>query len=382
MYVNSLKKIVKRSDFYLKIVYNDREGIGGIMGKILDEKCLNCGASIKYNSKLNKFICEYCKGEFTIEDMNKHKKKLQKENKLDKEFDQLEDVEGYHCTNCGAEIISLENISSTTCIYCKSSAIIKNRLTGVYKPDSIIPFKYEKKDAITAFLYICKGRLLIPRGFRDEKNIESMEGLYVPFWLYDCQNDCLLKANGTKVSTWMDSRYIYTKTDYYNVVRGGDLNFVSVPNDAATRFDDTIMNAIEPFEYKDLKEFNPSYLAGFLSEKYDVSRDEAYKNAKKRIENDSKSFLRQEMNGYSTIIEKENTNQITIKEIKYVFLPVWVLNIKYKDKIYHFAMNGQTKKLVGEIPVDGKKLFLLILIVMIVSFAILLAYFLSRGYRW
>ena len=46
------------------------------MGKVLDEKCLNCGASIKYNSKLNKFICEYCKGEFTIEDMNKHKKKL------------------------------------------------------------------------------------------------------------------------------------------------------------------------------------------------------------------------------------------------------------------------------------------------------------------
>ena len=352
------------------------------MEKVLDEKCLNCGASIKYNPKKKKFICEYCGGEFTIEELNKHKEKLDKKDNLKREFSKMEDMEGYHCKNCGAEIISLDNISSTTCLYCKSSAIIKNRLTGVYKPDSIIPFKYKKEDAIEAFKDICKHRLLIPKGFKDINNIQDMEGLYVPFWLYNCKNDAYLKCDGTKVTTWMDSRYVYTKTSYYKVIRSGELTFISIPNDAATRFDDTIMNAIEPFDYKELVDFNPSYLAGFLSEKYDVESSEAYKNAKVRIENDSKNYLKSEMNGYNTLIEKEKSNNIEVLETKYVFLPVFVLNIKYKDKIYHFAMNGQTKKLVGEIPVDKTKLLLLIFGVFIISFMIILGILLMMGYRW
>ena len=352
------------------------------MEKVLDEKCLNCGASIKFNPKQNKFICEYCRGEFTIDEINRHKKELNKENNLEKEFSLMEDMNGYHCNNCGASIISLKNISSTTCIYCKSSAIIKNRLSGIYKPDSIIPFKYKKEDAINAFLKICCGRPLMPKGFNSKENISDMEGLYVPFWLYDTENDSYLKADCTKVSTWSDSRYIYTKTSYYKVERGGNFRFSSIPNDAATRFDDKIMNAIEPFNYKELKEFNTSYLAGFLSEKYDVEKDVAYKNAKERIENDSKNYLKSEIRGYNSVIVKENTNNINVHETKYVLLPVWVLNIKYKDKIYHFAMNGQTGKLVGEIPVDTKKLILAIIITFSLSIFLILVIFLILGYRW
>ena len=352
------------------------------MEKVLDEKCLSCGASIKYNPKKKKFICEYCHSEFDLEDLEKNKKKISKENKLDREFSTMEDMEGYQCKNCGAEIVSLENISSTTCLYCKSSAIIKNRLSGVYKPDSIIPFKYKKEDAIKAFEDICKGRLLIPKGFKDINNIQDMEGLYVPFWLYSCKNNASLNCDGTKVMTWMDSKYVYTKTSYYKVIREGDLTFESVPNDAATRFDDTIMNAIEPFDYQELVNFNPSYLAGFLSEKYDVESAEAYKNAKVRIENDSVSYLKKEMTGYNTLIEKEKSNNIEVKNTKYVFLPVFVLNIKYNNKIYHFAMNGQTKKLVGEIPVDKGKLFLLIIGTFVIGIIILLIVFMMMGYRW
>jgi len=352
------------------------------MGKVIDEKCLGCGASIKYNSKLKKFICDYCHSEFTIDDLKKHKEKMQKDDKLTREFNKMQDMEGYVCQNCGAEIISLDNISSTSCLYCRSSAIIKNRLTGIYKPDSIIPFKYTKEDAINEFINKCKGRLLIPRGFKDIKNIQEMEGLYVPFWLYDCENDAYLKCDGTRVTTWMDSRYVYTKTDYYKVERGGVLSFESVPNDAATRFDDKIMNSIEPFDYREMVDFNTSYLAGFLSEKYDVESADAYKNASIRIKDDSKNYLRSEMRGYSSLINKEEKNDLKVNKTKYVFLPVYVLNIKYKEKIYHFAMNGQTKKMVGEIPVSTSKLILLIVITFVVSFAVVIGFFLMMGYRW
>ena len=86
--------------------------------------------------------------------------------------------------------------------------------------------------------------------------------------------------------------------------------------------------------------------------------------------------------GYNSTIVKENVNNINLKETKYVLLPVFVLNIKYKEKIYHFAMNGQTGKLVGEIPVDKKKLILLIIITFIISTLLILGIFLLQGYRW
>ena len=194
------------------------------MGKVKDEKCLNCGASIKYNAKKEKFICDYCRSEFTIEDIKKHKEKVSKQKSekkslesKEREFSLLEEMNGYYCDNCGATIISSDNISSTTCIYCKSSAIIKNRLRGIYKPDSIITFKYTKEEAIEAFKNICKGRPLLPKDFTNSKNIQSMEGLYVPFWLYDLENNAFLNCKGTKVSTWSDSRNIYTKTDFYDI---------------------------------------------------------------------------------------------------------------------------------------------------------------------
>ena len=81
-------------------------------------------------------------------------------------------------------------------------------------------------------------------------------------------------------------------------------------------------------------------------------------------------------------ISEKNTNDIKINETKYALLPVFVLNIKYNDKIYHFAMNGESGKLVGEIPVDKKKLIICIFITFILSILLVLGIFLLLGYRW
>ena len=127
------------------------------------------------------------------------------------------------------------------------------------------------------------------------------------------------------------------------------------------------MNAIEPFDYSEFKNFNMSYLSGYISEKYDVEKDDAYKNVIKRIDDDSKNYLFKQIHGYATKKIDSFTSKINLLDNDYVLLPVWVLNIKFKDKIYRFSMNGQTGKYVGEIPVDGKKLTLLIISVFIVS---------------
>lgn len=351
------------------------------MGKSVSERCITCNAPLKYNSKSDLFICEYCGNKFTINDLENYKKKVLQLNKKSNKKDNHKtiSVDSYHCENCGANIILGANTSSTSCVYCKSSAIIKDRLDGVYAPSKIITFNYNKEDAINKFKELCRGRKLMPNDFDNPKNIQDMEGLYVPFWLYNCSNDASLFASCQNISTWTDARYINTKTDYYKVTVTGKLNFNNIPNDAASRFDDKIMHAIEPFDYTKFKDFNMSYLSGYISEKYDVLKDDAYLNTKKRIDEDSKNYLFNKISGFDRKSIDSCNSLISLHNNDYVLLPVWVLNIKYRDAIYHFAMNGQTGQFIGEIPVDKKKLWLLIIITFITSFVILFLLFYIGG---
>lgn len=46
---------------------------------------------------------------------------------------------------------------------------------------------------------------------------------------------------------------------------------------------------------------------------------------------------------------------VDIKKIsyRYAMLPVWTLMYEHKGKRYFFAMNGQTGKVVGELPISA-----------------------------
>ena len=333
------------------------------MSKVLDNKCPSCGAAIHFKPELGKFKCDYCDSEFTAE-------QLKDMDKLSKEEDNYSNYVNYNCPDCGAEIITDDNTAATFCVYCGNTSIIKNRLSGEFAPSKIIPFKIEKQKAIDAFKNLRKGRPLTPKLFTNEKNIEKITGVYIPFWLYDVNVSGTVSAKATKVSSWSVGDTRYTKTDYYNVVRSGDMSYRRVPVDGSTRFNNDMMNSIEPFDYNKLIDYNHAYLSGFLAEKYDVSKDDAFSDAKTRTLNSTKDQMLSSMLGYSSKTITSNNLESSINSTEYVLLPVWMVNVKYKDEYYLFAMNGESGKFIGNIPLDKKKALLLTIIVLIISFLI------------
>ena len=70
-----------------------------------------------------------------------------------------------------------------------------------------------------------------------------------------------------------------------------------------------------------------------------------------RCENALSSKLRSDVN-HTTVTQKSFQAHIDRKEAHYALLPVWMLTTKWRDKNYLFAMNGQTGKMVGELPTD------------------------------
>ena len=316
------------------------------MNEALDHKCPKCDAVLKFNPEDQNWKCEYCRSLFNLSDL--------KTTKLSEETNNTE-IDIYTCENCGAQIIADANTSATSCIYCKNTAILKNKLEGIFNPDYLIPFKTTKEDAINTFKKFTKGKWLMPKAFNIKKNIKDISGIYVPFWIYSYDSTGVIEAKCEKVSTWTSGDYRYTKTDEYRVIRGGNVAFKNIPVDGSKKFQNDIMNSIEPYDYKDLKEFNYSYLSGFLSEKYDMSKEESKNEANQRAKNSFISQMKSDIKFYDSKRVVDSSINLYNEKSFYVLLPVWFLNIKYKDKIYPFAMNGQTGKFVGDIPIDVKK---------------------------
>lgn len=355
--------------------------------RALDNKCPACGAPILYKPNLKKWKCDYCKSEFTLEEMKKYNNASNEKNNIKEEV-KTEKQKGkdntnyyeYNCKDCGAKIIADENTAATFCVYCGNTAILKEKLSGKFAPDMIIPFKNEKEKAIEAFKSLNKGRPLMPNFFNDEKNIEKIKGVYIPFWLYDVKVNGELDATSTTSTTWTVGDTVYTKTDTYRLEREGEMSFNKIPVDGSTRFDNDIMNTIEPFNYSELEEYNHAYLSGFLAEKYDVDEETSFKDAEERSLNSARDTIKDDMGmGIKTIVN--DTLASTKILTKYVLLPVWMINVKYKDKFYTFAMNGQTGEFVGNIPVDKKKAFIYGILTFVITFmlVVLISYIFYKG---
>ena len=324
--------------------------------RALDSKCIACGGKLVFEPSIGKWKCEYCKSEFDLETLEKHETHVssKKNNEAvteDKDTDYVE----YHCKDCGAKIIADENTASTFCVYCGNTAILKSKLSGKFAPSKIIPFKKTKDDAIEAFKSLYKGRPLMPKFFNDPKNIEKISGVYIPFWLFTFENNIVVDAKGTKVKTWTVGDTVFTKTDTYKIDRDVDIKFENVPVDGSTRFNDDIMNTIEPFNYAEMVKYNHAYLSGFLAEKYDVESDKSKEIALQRVHSSEDQVINNSMLGYTTKTKTKTEYKDKNTVTEYVLLPVWMVNVKYQDKFYTFAMNAQTGEFVGNIPVDKKK---------------------------
>lgn len=336
----------------------------------LDNKCPACGAKIAFNPVNQMWDCEYCASKFTLEDMQKYNNASNQEaNTVDQLMPEssLNNVDVYRCKNCGAEIMADPNTTSTFCVYCGSTAILKDRINQGRAPNYIIPFKNVKEDAIAGFKKLTKWRILAPKCFKDSKNIKKITGVYIPFWAYDLEANGEVEFEASDIKTWSDSKYRYRKVDRYSIRKSGHFDFNKVLADASSRFPNDLMDSLEPFNFNDLTAYNHAYLSGFLAEKYDVDEVEGLKRVSGRT-NATAVELMQQTVGHQTSKVTNNGIRVSARYTHYIMLPVWMVNIKYNNKNYTFAMNGQTGKMIGNIPIGIKETIIWSLIFFVILF--------------
>ena len=321
-------------------------------------KCPNCAAELRFNPKKQGFACEYCESFFTPEECKAANEQMQTQAqqnapKLD-EFEQGNNL--YSCPSCGAEIVSDANTAATECIYCHNPVVLKGRLSGEYRPSKVIPFQITREDAENIFKTWCSKRKFLPKSFVSDKQLTHMAGVYVPFWVADCDINGKMRAVCKKVRSWSSGNYRYTEIKEFDVYRDARMKFEGIPADGASKIEDALMEAIEPFNYGQIVDFEMSYLSGFLSDKYDVNKAQVFPRVRNRAVNGSDQLLRSSMIGYDSVRVTQSDMQVIRTDWQYMLLPVWFMTYQYNGQQYSFAINGQTGKQAGTPPLDTGKL--------------------------
>ncbi len=332
------------------------------MAVLQEYKCPCCGGAIAFDSGLQKMKCPYCDTEFEMETLAAFDSELQNEPSEDMAWEnadgqpwQEDEVEGicsFVCRSCGGEILGDGNTAATACPYCGNPVVMLGRVSGSLKPDCVIPFKLDKKAAKEALKNHCKGKPLLPKVFTEENHIDEIKGIYVPFWLFDADAQAHIRYKATRIRAWSDSRYNYSETRFYSVIRGGTLGFADVPVDGSSKLPDQLMEAIEPFHFSEAVDFQTAYLAGYLADKYDVTSQENTQRANDRIRKSTQEAFAATVQGFATVTPESSSIRLENGRVRYALLPVWLLNTTWNGEKYTFAMNGQTGKMVGDLPMD------------------------------
>ena len=332
------------------------------MADLQEYKCPCCGGAIAFDSQLQKMKCPYCDTEFEMETLKSYDSELQgdKTDKMDWETSagsewtegETDGLRSYVCRSCGGEIVGDANTAATACPFCGNPVVMMGQFSGALRPDLVIPFRLDKKAAKAGLMKHLTGKRLLPKVFRDQNHIDEIKGVYVPFWLFDTDVDAQVRYRATRVNSWSDSDYNYTETSYFMVHRGGSVGFEHVPVDGSSKMADDLMESIEPYNFDDAVDFQTAYLAGFLADKYDVTAEQSIDRANERVKRSTEETFAQTVKGYTTVRTENSSVQFRGGKAKYALYPVWLLNTTWNGNKYTFAMNGQTGKFVGDLPVD------------------------------
>jgi len=345
-----------------------------VASQVTTYQCPACTAPLRFDGISGKLQCDYCGSNFEVSYMEslmaeREEKAVEASEKAaaddgswdtgDLSSDWGEDAVGmktYSCPSCGAELICDATTAATSCPYCGNPTVVPGQFSGMLKPDFVLPFKITKEEAIAKLKAHYKGKFFLPKRFSDENSIQEIKGVYVPFWMFDGEASGSAQYAATRTTVYTRGDTEYTDTYHYQVYRSGKVVFEKIPVDASSKMDNDYMDSIEPFDYSELKPFSTAYLPGFLADKYDVSVEDSVERADERAKQTiSDALYDSALVGYHTCVRERETVQLHRGKVHYALLPVWMLSTEWNGKRYMFAVNGQTGKTVGDLPLNKKK---------------------------
>lgn len=362
------------------------------MNETITYNCPDCAGSLTFAPEKRALFCEFCGNYFDPEVLSRIASEVSADdsskspfkpvetkdflNKVEERKNQIRRVEAsekggldvsrmkvnaFVCKTCGAQVVAYDSEISKFCSYCGNSSFVFDKEIDELVPDGIIPFRITEQEAVQiAKMHFVNG-ICLPDAIND-LTVDSVHGIYMPYWIFDL--DLEMIGNAKVVKAYVNDNPVYN--DYSKEFKIS----TKVNADASHRFSNHVAEQLDPFPFRELEEFNPSYLSGFYADRRDekikITEEEMVKTLKRNLMDEWVStlpnvpprYLRETFSDSSLNLHYNTTDEkITVNDKIYALFPVYFITFKVDGKLINLLVNGSTGKLVGTIPFEKKKLF-------------------------
>ncbi len=312
-------------------------------------QCPNCNGNLKFNIKRQKMLCEHCNSIFDPYQFG------EAEGAKQSEFE----VTVFTCPQCGGELFTTDNEMTDFCSFCGSSVVFESRIANEKRPDYIIPFQKTKDDCKEEYLKLIDKAFFVPKALKSPEYIDGFRAIYMPYWIYDVKQQEKINLSGKRKVANND----YVITSYYSFDGNLSASYEGIMYDGSSSFSDNMSRKLVPYKLNGMREFSAAFMSGFYADAADmeaaVYEDDVVDFTEHKTGEYVKNYYELEPYALDTSdssIREQIGTKIT-KEVQ-AMLPVWFMSYRNKDWVAYAAVNGQTGKVVADLPVDLKKYML------------------------
>jgi len=374
------------------IIRTDDDAIDG------QNKCEKCGSTeISLNVDTGKLRCHWCRHEqqppkFESPDVDLTKLKGQTigSGASDAVFDE-NDAITLKCSSCASEvIIDTSESTQARCHWCRNTLSLNNQVPNGAVPDKVIPFATKREEARAEIEKFVNSRQFFAHPtFKKEFTTENIMGVYMPYMVVDANVKAKFAGEGeVLLRSWTETRTVgtgnnrrtvtttYYDADRYSVSRDFDMtvegmtiesNIDKLQHGSSTRTNNVI-NAIKPFDLEQSMKWNSNFMTGYTAQKRDTNVSDLRGLVEVKITDVARHKILGTLSDYDRGVcwKSENLNVIG-KQWKAAYFPIWLYSYQQANKRIHYvAVNGQSLKTMGSVPINHLKLFIISLLIGII----------------
>jgi len=332
--------------------------------------CLKCGGTMTFDSARRALTCDYCghkmweyeavmKGALVAEKSFVATLPTAKAHQWELAIGRL-----LTCQGCGAGFVLPSGEFVGNCPYCGSGYVIEPGNTSeLIQPDGILPFQFDADTAVQHVHAWLEQQHFRPHNL-GEASVSSPRGVYMPFWSFDVSGDVVwhvVRQDDLGTRLWELMEAAVTKAelpiepplaDNPEVrevsagIYGVDHKDILFP--ASHSLPAYLLNDLTDFDIRSALRYSPELLVGWAAEVYQVPLANASLVVRQRAVEEARAHVPQIM-GTLTI----DSRGVEIRSYKLIMVPVWVVHYRYEGQDYLVAVNGQTGKVMGDMPRSG-----------------------------
>jgi len=354
------------------------------------EKCEKCGSTeISLNVDTGKLRCHWCrheqepsKFESNVKDITQLQGQIIGTGAQDAIFDD-NDAITLKCSSCASEvIIDTSESTQARCHWCRNTLSINNKVPNGAVPDKVLPFTVKKDAArIKIEKFVNARQFFAHSKFKSEFTTENIMGVYMPYMVIDANVKANFSGEGEiLLRTWTESRTVgtgdkkrtvttrYYDADRYKILRDFDMTVEGLTIESnseklkhgSSKHTNNIINAIKPFDLEKSMHWNANFMTGYTAQKRDTNVDDLRGLVEVQIKDIARHQIRNTINSYDRGVrwKSENLNVIG-KQWKAAYFPIWLYSYQNSNKHIHYvAVNGQSLKTMGSVPINHMKLLI------------------------